>query len=217
MPSEQAIARGRWEHLWQRFGVPAPGDKTFGQLLAAYHDGQRHYHTFDHILDCFNVLDRFAHLAARPHEIEAAIWFHDAVYDTRRGDNEEASAEWATATLRAAEVANDSIERIRGMILATRHDGEPDSPDAALALDIDLSILGRDATAFEAYQDQIRCEYNWVPTEAFRSGRIKVLRTFMDRDPIFRTIELRAIYEDLARTNLANALEELLRHDPDFS
>jgi predicted metal-dependent HD superfamily phosphohydrolase len=32
--------------------------------------------------------------------MELAIWFHDAVYDTRRSDNEEESAAWSIKILR---------------------------------------------------------------------------------------------------------------------
>jgi len=212
MPTEQQIsrARDRWNRLLRRFGASAPADETFDELLAAYGDRQRHYHTFAHILDCLEVLDRFEHLAIQPHEIEAAIWFHDAVYDTHRGDNEEASADWAAATLRSYGAPTDAVERVRRIILATCHEGEPQTSDEALALDIDLSILGRDKAEFDKYQEQIRREFEWVPADAFRSARIKVLRSFLDRERIFRTNEMRTRYEDGARKNLETALEELV-------
>ena len=211
MPTEEQIARarGRWDQLWHHFGVSAPTDGTFDELVTAYGDGQRHYHTFDHVLDCLRILDRFEHLASRPHEIEAAIWFHDAVYDTKREDNEEVSADWAASTLRNCGASPDAVGRVRGMILATCHGGESSSSDEALALDIDLSILGRDQDEFDRYREQIRREFDWVPAKAFQSGRAKVLTGFLDRDCIFRTDELRARYEEAARENLATALKEL--------
>ncbi|MCP4305537.1 MAG: N-methyl-D-aspartate receptor NMDAR2C subunit [bacterium] len=211
MPTEEqvACARDRWNHLWLRFDVPAPVDGTLDKLLRSYGDHQRHYHTFAHVLDCLEVLDRFEHLATRPHEIEAAIWFHDVVYDTRRSNNEKASADWAASTLRACGAAADAVERVREIILATCHTGEPGTSDESLALDIDLSILGRDRGKFDMYQAQIRREFDWVPADAFRSARIKVLHSFLDRECIFRTNEMRTRYEDAARENLATALEEL--------
>jgi len=211
MPTEQQISRARdgWNRLWRRFGASAPADETFDELLAAYGDRQRHYHTFAHILDCLEVLDSFKHLAIQPHEIEAAIWFHDAVYDTHRGDNEEASADWAAATLRSYGAATDAVERVRRIILATCHEGEPQTSDEALALDIDLSILGRDQGEFDKYQEQIRREFEWVPVETFRTGRARVLSSFLDREHIFQNEELRTQYEEAARRNLTAALQEL--------
>ncbi len=211
MPTEEEIARAheRWNRLEHRFGVSQPTNGTFDELVDAYGDPQRHYHTFDHVLDCLRILDRFEHLARRPHEIEAAIWFHDAVYDTKRQDNEELSADWAASTLRDWGASPDAIERVRAMILATCHDGDFSSCDEALALDIDLSILGRDQNEFDRYQEQIRREFDWVPAETFRSGRTKVLTRFLDRDCLFHTRELRTQYEEAAQENLASAVQQL--------
>ena len=41
---------------------------------------------------------------------------------------------------------DDEIARVRNMILATAHAAKAETPDEALLLDIDLSILGGDET-----------------------------------------------------------------------
>ncbi len=208
MTTRQQIhrAHGRWRELWRRLGAPPPPDESFDQLVAAYGDTRRHYHTFDHVLDCLEVLDRFSQLATEPEEIEIALWFHDAVYDTSGGDNEEASASWAVRVMAEAGIGDDPTGRVRRMILATCHQTPPETRDEALMLDIDLSILGREWTRFAAYEDQIRQEFDWVADDAFRSGRAAVLRTFLDRPRIFQTSELRAVYEQRARENLESVL-----------
>lgn len=89
--TRRADARRRWQGLWVRLGL-APPDGAIDALLAEYEAAHRHYHNLNHVLDCLELLDRHRHLAKRPAEVELAIWFHDAVYDTRRDDNEAASA-----------------------------------------------------------------------------------------------------------------------------
>lgn len=209
MPTEPQVARAeeRWTALWEHLDVPTPSVDTFREIVAAYGESHRHYHSLEHVLDCLRVFDQFEHLAARPAEIEAALWFHDAVYDTQRKDNEEASARWAARVLEEVGVEKDAVSRIRRMILATRHDDPPGTPDEALALDADLSILGREPEEFDAYQEQVRREYAWVPDAAYHRARAAILNRFLDRDSIYRTPEVRAKYERAARINIESSLE----------
>jgi predicted metal-dependent HD superfamily phosphohydrolase len=204
-------ARGRWRDLWRRLCASPPPDERFDQLVTAYSDSGRHYHTFDHVLDCLEMLDRFSHLAIKPDEVEMALWFHDAIYDTHRRDNEEASADWAACVMTQAGVEDSSIEGIRRMIQATCHRTAPATRDEALLLDIDLSILGRNGSEFAEYADQIRREFAWVSDDAFQSARAAVLRSFLDRTQIYLTSELHSRYEQRARENLESALRQCER------
>ncbi len=81
---------GRLLSTLRRLDVDAPPGLP-EQLLSAYAEPHRHYHTQHHIAACLEALDAHRHCAERPEEVELAIWFHDAVYDTRRTDNEEAA------------------------------------------------------------------------------------------------------------------------------
>ena len=102
----------------------------------------------------------------------------------------------------------DEIERIRRMILATVHATTAETPDAALLLDIDLSILGADEATFEEYDRAIRVEYEWVPDDVYRGARTAVLDGFLERDRIFRTAAFRG-REGVARSNLERAIARL--------
>ena len=57
------------------------------QVLARYREPQRHYHTIQHLDECFERWPEIRLHAVRPAEAELALWFHDAVYDTHRADN----------------------------------------------------------------------------------------------------------------------------------
>ncbi len=207
--AQTRCAKRRWQQLFSRCGLGAPPDGDFERLAAAYAEEGRHYHTLDHVLDGLALLDGVAHLARHPEEVELALWLHDVVHDTRLDDNESASAEWAGGLLSRAGAAADVVQRVRHMILATRHADPPRTPDEALLLDIDLSILGRDPDAFGRYESQIRREYAWVPDAVFRSARTAVLAAFLERERIFHTDALHDAYESRARANLAAALQRL--------
>ena len=52
-------------------------------LEAAYGDSGRGYHGWSHISDLFEALDQVSELATRRDLVATAIFWHDAVYDTR--------------------------------------------------------------------------------------------------------------------------------------
>jgi len=199
----------RWTALWHRLGGQGEGSAVFTRLAAAYAEPTRFYHTAQHIEDCLTLLDATRTLAELADEVEAAVWYHDAVYVAARTDNEERSAELARASLREAQVAPEIAERIKRLVLETRHEKPPHEADAALLCDIDLSILGRSPEVFDLFERQIRREYAMVPEPTYRTRRSEVLRKFLSRPTIYQTAWFRQRYESRARANLERSLTKL--------
>ncbi len=198
----------RLDAVWRDLDlVPPPA--LFEALRARYAEPHRAYHTAQHIDECLAQFDRARDRCQRPAEVELAIWFHDAIYDTREGGNEERSAEWAVRELDAAGASRTVSDSVQSLILATRHDAVPTGHDAQLLIDIDLSILGASRDRFLEYETQIRSEYAWVPDEVFRHERAKLLRRFLSRPSIYATDLFRDMLEENARRNLAFSLERL--------
>lgn len=193
----------RWHETWTQLDLPTPGDAVLDDLLARYREPQRHYHTLQHLEECFAGYDLLRGSMQRPGEVALALWFHDAVYDPQRGDNEAPSADLAADTLCRAGAGEAPIARVRALILATQgHAAGADDPDCAILLDIDLGILGAAPARFAEYERQIRAEYAHVPDEAYRVGRTRVLNGFARRDRIYATARFHALYEEAARRNL---------------
>jgi predicted metal-dependent HD superfamily phosphohydrolase len=204
-----ALDQQRWTGLWSRLGAQGTGLSIYTYLAAAYAEPARAYHTAEHIHDCLAQLDMSRETARRPDEVEAAIWFHDAVYAPGASDNEDRSARLAQTALLACAVPLEVSRRVAELVLATRHLTLPREPDGQLLCDIDLSILGRDPEVFDEFERRIRQEYAWVPEPMYRTSRSEVLAGFLRRRSIYQTEFFRARYEQLARSNLNRALADL--------
>jgi len=180
------------------------------RLEARYREPHRHYHALGHVEALLGWLAHWHALAREPRLIEAAIWFHDAVYDTHRDDNEPRSAELAREELRALAWPQADVARVVAMVRATRHHAAAlADADTLLFLDLDLSVLAQRAEVYDAYSAAVRAEYAWVEAPRYRAGRERVLGSFMERDAIYRTPALHAAWEKTARANLARELQEL--------
>ncbi|MGJ5042435.1 MULTISPECIES: phosphohydrolase [unclassified Bradyrhizobium] len=179
---------------------------THDDLVEAYSAGGRHYHDLRHVQDCLDQLDRVADLSVREREIlTLAIWWHDAVYDPTRSDNEEQSA-----ILAERHVAPELRDEVGRLIRLTRtHDVAPDDRLGALLVSIDLAILGADEASYDAYADAIRREYADVPDDAYRAGRAAVLERFARRPVIYPDAGFAAALDQKARANLARELRGL--------
>ena len=203
------INQARFANLWQRLGGQGDASELFAALVAAYAEPPRAYHNVAHLQDCLAQFDAARVEAQHPDAVEMALWFHDAVYDPRATDNEEKSAVWAIQALTIGGIAQATTARIAELVLITQHKAVPVGQDAALLVDIDLSILGRAPAVFDAYDRQIRSEYQWVPEPQYRERRTQVLAGFLERPCLYQTSFFHLRYEEPARRNLASAIARL--------
>lgn len=162
-----------------------------------------------HLDECFEAFAILRAEAERPGEVAIALWFHDAVYDTRRKDNERRSATLAAKAVRAAGGLEEATGRVHALVMATRHDAVPEGRDAGVLVDADLGVLGSPRARFEEYERQVRREYGWVPDWLYRRARRKVLGEFLARPGIYATGLMRERFEERARENLGRSLKAL--------
>lgn len=172
----------------------------YERLVACYREPHRRYHTLTHLEECFQKLDEIADLASHPQDVELAIWFHDAIYDPRRSDNEQRSADWA--------VSSTGNPRVHALVMATRHEATPADIDAQVLVDVDLSILGAPEKRFDEYEHQVREEYGWVPGMIYRRKRREILESFFTRPTIYNTQRFIERYEAQARANLERSIKQ---------
>lgn len=192
--------------------LEAPEEIRFGlldDLLRRYGEPHRSYHNLFHIEWLFSALE--PHPIAEQAALELAVWFHDAVYDTTRDTNEEESAELARRTLEPFDP--ELAHRVSDMVLATKTH-HSDDPATHLLLDADLSILGAESAVYQRYSRAIRQEYAWLPPEAYRAGRLRVLRSFLSRPRIYVTQAFGGL-EEAARANLRGEVEWLEQVQPE--
>ena len=144
-----------WVRALEKYRVaPAEAYPAFDVLVAAYSAPERHYHNLEHLAEMFRVVDRLSAQVEDPTALHLAVWFHDAVYDSRAKDNERRSGELAVDLLGPIGVPGSTIERIVQMIWATAHAAgaePPASPDTRVLLDADLAILGASEERYARY------------------------------------------------------------------
>ena len=203
------IDRASWSAAWQGIGARSAGTELHHRLVAAWSEKHRHYHTLQHLRECFEHLEAVRAQARHSAEIAIALWFHDAVYDPQREDNEARSADWARASALDDGVPQATAQRLHGMVMATVEHLPQEDADTQLLLDIDLSILGAGPARFAQSNEQIRREYAHVAEPEWRVGRRRVLCGFLERPRLYGTEGFHATLEARARENIARELAAL--------
>ena len=198
------VAEREWARDMGRLGIPSVRSAAaFRRLRAAYASPGRHYHTLGHARTVARSVERRRARLRNPDAVRLAAWFHDAVYDSRRGDNEARSAALATEVLRLAGVPARVLRETARLILLTKtHDCPRGDVDAAALLDADLAILGAGRARYREYARDVRREYGWVPEDDFRRGRLAILRNFLRRPRVFLDADARRRLEPRARRNV---------------
>lgn len=208
MLQNSRIEREGWHQLMKAFGF-AFNAETYDALIHAYSEKHRFYHTLDHIAACFYHLEVVAQQAIYPHEIELALWFHDAVYKLFSSSNEEDSAELAKQFLLQNDAEPEVTDRIYDLIILTKDHIAPTSTDAKIMLDIDLSILGTEKHIYAQFEKDVRKEYKYLPSFIFKKKRKNILQSFIGRPRIYHTSYFTENFEHQAQKNLAWAILQL--------
>jgi predicted metal-dependent HD superfamily phosphohydrolase len=199
----------RWQQLCATSGVRDEDSREYRRVVAAYGEPGRYYHNLQHIGECLAEFDAVRALVKQPLLVEWALWFHDVVYDSKAGDNEERSAEAARHFLANGGMNPADVEVVTQLVIMTKHHNTGADVDPQIIVDVDLSILGREETRFFEYEDAIRKEYAWVEEGLFRKKRAEILERFLQRERLYATDFFRDKYEAQARRNLEKSISLL--------
>ncbi|MFT3726889.1 MAG: hypothetical protein QM759_03600 [Terricaulis sp.] len=197
------------DDLLRRWRALAGGqqDALGAALIGAWSEPQRRYHDQSHLLWLLEEADRRAAMIREPAFVGYAIWFHDAVYQPGRTDNETLSAEWARTALAARPELAARVAHVVDM--TKNHAAGEAEGDAALFLDMDIAILGAPHEVYRDYAAAIRAEYPHVTDAAFVAGRGAFLEAQLKTTRLFRTDLYESEIGARARANMRWEAQEM--------
>jgi predicted metal-dependent HD superfamily phosphohydrolase len=165
-------------------------------LTQRYCEAHRAYHDLRHVATML-VQGRAFPLS----EVQVwAVWFHDAIYDPLRSDNEEQSARLAERMLPEIGMPAPEVARV-ALIVRDTIAHRPSSQEAEAVLDLDLASLAASPEQFWANRRAIRSEYRHVSDADFATGTRLFAERMLKRERLFLT-PWGAEREDAARRNL---------------
>ncbi len=184
-------------------------DKLWEELKSAYSGKGRHYHNLSHLTHMLEETRSVLPELNSPASFLNSIFYHDVVYNVRRQDNEEKSANLGIQRALDIGLGIKGAELSRQQILATKSHNSSEDEDTNYLTDIDLSVLGASPEVYQNYTVAIRKEYSIYPGFLYKKGRKKVLKHFLEMDRIFKTDQFREKYEEQALRNLKAELDLL--------
>jgi predicted metal-dependent HD superfamily phosphohydrolase len=192
----------------RRMSRQTPGLQEMANLTTLYTQPHRYYHNINHINDCLVELENFVHpdfTNDKRSMVEAAIWYHDAVYNPYSKLNEFNSAEL---------VYGHQSAFVRDIIKYTARHLEDVSADiekhikheyrqcVQVMLDIDLAGFGKDRMVFAMNGMNIRHEYYNTHLRDFLEGRQKFYQELIKRPTLYYTKYFYDKYHDVSRDNI---------------
>jgi len=205
------IFQREWHEWAVRIDAPgAEAARWLTDLTRRYDEPQRHYHATSHIVD---LLEKFVPISGqfeRSDEAMAALYFHDAIYEIGKPDNETLSAELALEALPQLGFTADATARVAVTIEATASHAATGDADTDLFIDLDMSILAAPRKQYSVYAHNVMSEFTTVYSKAdYIAGRTSMfLEPSLKRERLFFTGTF-ASGESAARENMSWEIEWL--------
>lgn len=184
-------------------------DQFWNEIELRYSEEHRYYHTMTHLEDLLTELEEVKSDFDNYEAVLFALFYHDIVYDATNSNNEEDSAKIASERMSQLEIDAETKQLCYDIILATKSHEKLTNRNINLFTDADLSILGKEAHRYENYFSNVRKEYSVYSKFMYKRGRVKVLKSFLGQEQIFKTDYFRHKYESTAKTNILREIEFL--------
>jgi predicted metal-dependent HD superfamily phosphohydrolase len=183
--------------------------QLWAEVEKCYSDKKRHYHTLQHLHNLLNDLIGLQPDLENWHAVLFALYYHDIIYNPLKSDNEVKSSALAESHMKNLSVADETITRCKGHILATKSHIESPDTDTNFFTDADLAVLGAPWDIYSKYYQDVRKEYSIYPDLIYNPGRKKVLKHFLEMNRIFKTGFFYDRFEVQARQNLVREIDML--------
>ena len=199
-------------------------ENLFARIEQKYSEEHRYYHNWEHILTMFDKLE----VLVRAGELDGivrkgtpdhvalllAILLHDVVYNAVSGVDEDDSIEFTIDQLRLAGFSKDIIDRVTYLIGLTKtHDVPGNDQVAQLFMDLDIMVLGAPRREFDAYDRNIRREYQRFTFSVYRERRMLYLEQWANAQHLFYLPVMQRAYDAQARENALSRLDHYRRLD----
>ncbi|MBL7999168.1 MAG: hypothetical protein JNL32_11075 [Candidatus Kapabacteria bacterium] len=201
------ILKSSFQHLVSAYTDDIElNDSLWIDIVTAYSEQWRHYHTLCHLELMLLELQNVKYLINDWNSVLFALFYHDIVYLPTRTDNEEVSAVFLSRVQDILGVPHRCRVQSEEFVRATSGHTHTTEIDKGLFLDADLAILGQEWEKYSLYAANIRREYGMFSDVQYNEGRAAVLRRFLNMKFIYSTNEFRDRYEIRAKENLQREL-----------
>jgi len=190
----------------------ALAQKNFDYIMQQYGQSPRFYHNEKHLINLFQMILPYKNRLEQADTVFLAIFYHDVIYKTLLKNNERKSANIALKQMSEMNFSVAMKQEVFALIVATeKHEATEKTNNVHFFLDADLAILGQNEETYRTYCEAIRKEYRLVPNAIYKAGRRKILKHFLQKSRLYFTKEMQDKFEQQARLNIAQELENLAK------
>jgi len=154
-------------------------DKAIFELPLRWKEKHRYYHTVNHLVWVLQNIETniyFKELSLyEKHALLLAAFFHDAVYDPKRNDNEEKSVQLFRFAFKNSDPK--MARTVEELIMVTKYRKRPITKIQRILWDADNAGFKKGYASLLKTEKLIQKEYSYLPKEKFREGKIKFLET----------------------------------------
>ena len=153
-------------------------------ILSMWNESHRHFHNLDHLNDLIEQINldlKKKDINHKEYEkLMIVAMFHDIIYDPKKQDNEEKSAEFFLNVCQ--DKSNSDIKDINNAILDTKTHSSSTKLSELFNL-FDMNIVERSYEELLNWENGIYQEYKSYGDEFYKKGRLDFLNSLLDKYP----------------------------------